>query len=339
MTGKRAGRGDGPTVSPNRAIVFATIVLLSILALTILWQIMDDPRHDDIEELLSNAPLVDMASGLADAPKPPAEEWLTNREVLRVAIAPVISPEESLNLYDGLVSLIAEQLGREPVLLQRSSYAEINSLLRHGYCDIAFVCSYAFVEGERDFKLTALAVPVIEGRTTYNSYIIVPVESTAQSLLDLKGMRFASADILSNSGWLYPKCWLQRHNQDPDNFFSEHLFSGSHDRSLRAVATGIVDGAAVDSIVYHYMLDDDPSLGEKIRIVTKSPPFGMPPIAANPDLDAAFRQRIIEVLLDLHKTEEGRKALQPLRIDHFIRPRKGLYDSVRQAANGTDCRE
>ena len=40
---------------------------------------------------------------------------------LVVAIAPVISPEKSLEMYRGLVEYLAEKTGRAPVLMQRRS--------------------------------------------------------------------------------------------------------------------------------------------------------------------------------------------------------------------------
>jgi hypothetical protein len=60
-----------------------------------------------------------------------------------------------------------------------------------------------------DFGMEALVVPVIGGATTYHSLILVPRSSGAASILDLRGRRLASADNMSNSGWLCPAVWLQ----------------------------------------------------------------------------------------------------------------------------------
>ncbi len=154
---------------------------------------------------------------------------------LRVAIAPVVSPEKSLQLYQGLVNHLAEKLGRRPVSLPRGTYVDVNDLLRYGRCDLAFVCTYPFVRGEREFGLEILVVPEIGGEVTYHSLILVPRGSNATSLLDLRGKRFASADILSNSGWLYPATWLKDRGEDATSFFGEHVITGSHDRSVTAV--------------------------------------------------------------------------------------------------------
>jgi len=251
---------------------------------------------------------------------------------LRVAVAPVISPEKSLKFYQGFLDYLGEALGEKTVLLQRQSYAEVNNLIRHGGCDIAFICAYPFVQGERDFGLEALVIPQINGKITYRSFIIVPRQSTAASLLDLRGKRFASSDFFSNSGWLFPAVWLLQKGMSPEDFFAEHVVTGSHDRSVMAVATGYIDGAAVHSVVYEQMVLDNPSIMEKTRIIMKSPSFGMPPVVAKPKMDPVLKERVLNVLLGMHTTPEGKEKLAALGFERFLVPDIRIYDSVRKAA-------
>jgi len=249
---------------------------------------------------------------------------------LRVAIAPVISPEKSLIKYQELVEYLANKLDRKPESFQRTTYAQTNDLVRYGRCDIAFVCTYPFVRGEMEFGMQALVVPQVAGKVTYHSLILVPEGSQVNSLLDLRDKRFASADIMSNSGWLYPATWLIKHGENPNEFFSEHILSGSHDRSVEAVVNKYVDGAAVDSLVFDQMVKEDQSILVKTRIVIQSPPFGMPPLAVPPDIDPDLKSSILSVLLNMHNDNQGRKILDDLLIDKFVVPEQQLFDSVRK---------
>ena len=251
---------------------------------------------------------------------------------LRIAIAPVISPEKSLPLYKELVIYLGKLLNITPDILLRSSYSETDNLLQHDGCDVAFVCTYPFVLGERDYGLKLLVVPRVNGKITYQSFIIVPAESNAVSLMDLKGKRFASCDIISLSGWVYPAIWLLQHGENPRKFFGEHIFSGSHDRAIRAVASRFVDGAAVDSLIYESMIKDDPGLTDKIRIIMKSPEFGMPPIVTTPQMDPALREALRKALVSMHESSEGKEILTKMGIERYEVPDKALYDSVRRAA-------
>jgi len=258
--------------------------------------------------------------------------------VLRVAIAPVISPEKSLEMYQGFVDYLSRALGREPAFLRRASYAEVNDLVRHGLCDVAFVCTYAYVRGEREFGMELLVIPEIDGSITYNSYIIVSRDDPASSLLDLRGRSFASADIMSNTGWLFPYTWLRERGEEFKSFFSQSLITGSHDRSVLAVANGLADGAAVDSIVYEHMVADDPSIGGATKVILRSPGYGMPPLVVPVELDAGLKAELRLELLGMHEEPEGRLILDDLRITRFRVPDPSLYDAVRTASDSLEGR-
>lgn len=244
---------------------------------------------------------------------------------LRIAIAPIISPEKSLILYKDFVDYLGNAVGRKGIFIIRPTYIEINKLLWSDKCDIAFICTSAYIRGKKDFGLKILAIPVIKGKITYRSYIIVPSSSKAKSLLDLKGKRFASCDILSTTGWLYPAIWLYRHNIEPERFFSEHIITRSHDRSVYSVARQYVDGAAVDHIVYEQLPRD---VLAKTKVILKSPPFGMPPFVTNPKIDPVIKNKILKVLLNMHKDPDGEKILSKLGFDRFIVPKDKFYESI-----------
>lgn len=249
---------------------------------------------------------------------------------LRIAIAPVISPEKSLETYRDFVDYLGRKLDRTPIFQRGQNYSEVNNLLRLKQCDMAMVCTYAYVLGEREFGMKLLAIPQIRGETVYHSFIIVPKSSEISSLLDLRNKRFASSDVLSTSGWLYPMTWLKSQGLDMERFFSKHIISGSHDKSIYAVTAGIVDGAAVDSVVYQQMVLKEPGLGEETKVIQESPPFGMPPLVVpagiSPDLEAQMRT----VLFNMHTDSDGKEILGSLAIDRFVAAQKTLYDSVQQ---------
>jgi len=278
-----------------------------------------------------------------DGPPRPAAEGagqdVPAKPTLRVAVAPVLSPERSLVKYESFVHYLAGQLGRTPSFVLRPRYAETSDMVRYGQCDMAIVCAYPFVRGERDFGMEALAVPQIRGATTYHSLVLVPQSSPAASLLDLRGKRFASADIISNSGWLFPAVWLRQHGEDPDRFFGAHIISGSHDRSVEAVVNGTADGTAVVSLVYDQMAAEDPSILEKTKVILKSPPFGNPPIVVHPRLNGKLKEQLLSVLLNMHNEPEGQKVLAALRYERFVAPEPALFDSAREMAKDWEARK
>jgi phosphonate transport system substrate-binding protein len=254
-----------------------------------------------------------------------------SQPLLRFGVAPIVSPEKSIEMYQELIEYVAEKTGRKPVPVYRSSYSETNDLVRYNRVDVAVVCTYPFIRAEHEFGMQALAVPQVQGTTTYQSFIIVPQSSPAKSLFDLRGKRFASGDVMSTTGWLFPAMTLMKAGESPARFFGEHVLTGSHDKSVQAVVDGYVDGAAVHGIVLDLMADEDPSVLKKIKIIDRSLPFGIPPIGANPALDPALKQSIVSALLNMHKDPKGKKVLAKLQIEQYVVPVKGLFNDLRKA--------
>ena len=249
---------------------------------------------------------------------------------LRLAVANVISPTGTLESYSAIVDYISEKLGRPVELIQRRTYAETNDLVRQGEVDIAFVCTSAYVIGHEEFGMELLVAPQVNQETVYYSYLIVPSESEADSMEDLKGKTFAFTDPLSNSGRLYPTFLVHQLGENPESFFRRTFFTYSHDDAIQAVANGLADGAAVDSLVFQFTLSRQPDLANKVRVIHKSPPFGIPPVVIGPQVRPQLRAELQELFLGMDADPLAANALSELDIEKFVLIGDTAYDSVRE---------
>lgn len=136
---------------------------------------------------------------------------------LRVAVAAMISPKETFDLYRQLLAYLGHRLNRDLEFVQRKTYGEIDELLRRGEIDLAFICSGPYVAGKERFGFESLAVPEVHGSHFYRSYLIVNKDSPYHHLEELKGhtrlqYRQAGAHLLAgpNAGTagnlLQPHC-------------------------------------------------------------------------------------------------------------------------------------
>ncbi|MFH1701273.1 MAG: phosphate/phosphite/phosphonate ABC transporter substrate-binding protein [Candidatus Zixiibacteriota bacterium] len=214
------------------------------------------------------------------------------RPALRVAIGAMISPETTRDYYEELIELLADKLGRRAIFSQRRTYAEVNALVANKEADIAFVCSGPYTKGHDEFGMEIIAAPVVRGQTVYHSYILAHRDSEIQSFDDLRGKRFAFTDPNSNTGFLAPTYMLSKHGKIPESFFGETFYTHSHDNSIRAVAEGLADGAAVNALVWDFINAIEPELTECTRIVDKSPPYAMPPVVVHPDLPGELKKQL-----------------------------------------------
>jgi phosphonate transport system substrate-binding protein len=255
---------------------------------------------------------------------------LTDDGTLHVAIATMISPQRTFNLYIDLVEYISKKINIPVTFVQRKSYQEVNELLVNGYLDLAFICSGAYVEAVKSGKMEIIAVPVVNGKPYYYSYLIVPASMEFKSMKDLMDKRFAFVDPLSNTGRFYPLYLIKLEGLNPATFFKEFIYSHSHDRSIEMVAQGIVDGAAVDSMVWEYYVKTHPEVKERVKVVMRSEPFGIPPFVSTSATDRRIRNEIRDVMLNMNSDERGRNILSSLGIDRFERADDSLYDSIRR---------
>ena len=249
---------------------------------------------------------------------------------LRIAVGGMITPKAGFGYYRQFLDYLHERTGIHVDYVDGDSYAEINELVRSGKADVAFVCGGPYVDGHKAFGMELLAAPRAYGKTVYYSYIIVPRKSEVKRFRDLRGMTFAFTDPLSNSGKLAPTYMLAKMGETPDTFFKKYLFTMKHDKSIKAVAQGIVDGAAVDSLIWEYENRKNPEFTSQTRIIEKSPPYGIPPVVVRQDLDPALKKRVRQVFLEAHEDAKGREILKGMMIDRFERIPDSAYDSIRE---------
>lgn len=258
---------------------------------------------------------------------------------LRLAVGAIISPKNTYIYYKEILDYISVRM-RVPVeLVQRDTYEAVNQLIKNNEIDAAFVCSGAYVDGNRDFGMELLLAPQAYGETCYYSYIIVPNHSNVKKIEDLKGKKFAFTDPMSNSGKLIPTYILSKMGYTPQNFFSTYIFTYSHDKSIEAVANKLVDGAAVDSLIWEYINQINPALTSKAKIIQKSDPCGIPPLVVPKELNPIIKKNLKNILINMHTDPEGKKILDKIKIDRFVEIDDSAYDSIREMGKWIKAQE
>jgi phosphonate transport system substrate-binding protein len=134
---------------------------------------------------------------------------------------------------------------------------------------------------------------------------------------------------MSNTGHLAPNYYLTLLGETPASFFGSYMYTYNHDSSVLAVADNLVNGAAIDSLVYDQMIDANPELADKTKIIDRWGPYGIPPVVFHPAMDLKLKQELQEIFLNLHIFNEGAVVLDDLGIDKFVIVPDNIYDSIR----------
>jgi len=258
------------------------------------------------------------------------ETQIRQPTTLRVAVAAMISPKETIVYYQELLDYLGKKLGYQVQLIQKKTYGEINDLFPKGQIDLAFICSGPYAVGKEIYGFEALATPQVRDEPFYRSYLIVNINSKFKRLKDLKGHVFAFTDPDSNTGTLVPNYWLLEMGVEPNLFFKKVTYTYSHDNSIMAVAKKLVDGAAIDGHKWEYYNRRSSFYTSMTRVIKKSRPFGSPPLVASTHLDKYLKEQIQQVLLAMHQDPDGSWILKELMIDRFVIPQEEWYQPVRQ---------
>jgi phosphonate transport system substrate-binding protein len=258
-----------------------------------------------------------------------SENHLEQRPLL-IALASVISPKETIGYYRAIAQHVAKATGRPTVLIQRKTYAEVNMLMSNGEVDIAFLSTgaYASYRGMNEIELLVMAER--SGNSLYTPDVIVHRDSEFQSLEDLQGRTFAFTDPLSFSGHMVIEDYLSRQNTVPEKYFKRFFYTYNHDKSLWAVANHLVDGASIDSQIYEYAKLRNPSLTEKIRIISSLKPSPTGPVAISKRVPPEQKEALQQIFLKMNQTPETADAMQQLIIDRFVLPQPELYAPLKK---------
>jgi len=247
---------------------------------------------------------------------------------LRFAVATMVSAEATFSTYRHLVQHVCRQIGRSEAFVVRPSYADVRRALERGEVDVALVCTGTYVHALPGGRVKLLVQPEFEDGLQYRCAVIVPADSKVARFEDLRGRVMAFTDRESNTGYLVPVMALRDRGLAPGSLFAKVLFTGSHDRSILAVASSYVDAAAVDSLVWQSKLQEEPSLADRARVVWHSEPFGPPPVVTPASISGELERALRESFLTMHLDEQGRQILSALGIRRFVPARPESYGSA-----------
>src|SRR6266568_3611387 len=235
---------------------------------------------------------------------------------------------------NAMASALATATGLRWKVSIPTSYAAQIEAMCSGQADIAAIaplqmtllldkdCGTPIVAALRKDDTGALA-------TTYKSKILVQTASGITDLNGLKGKKFSFVDPISASGYLFPTLLVKnKTGQDPKAFFGSTIFAGSHDKSVLAVYSGQVDGAA--SFIDARMPAD---VIAKTKVIDTAGPIPNDGIAVAKGFPAALQAQITKALIDYCASDAGKVQCKALfGWDGLKEVTADFYNPVRDAA-------
>ena len=253
--------------------------------------------------------------------------------VLRVSAIPDEAPTELQRKFKPLGDYLQRETGLEVQFTPVTDYAAVVEGLASQKIDLAWLGGFTFVQAK--IRTNGAATPIVQRAADekFTSKFIVPIDSPAKSLADLKGKNFAFGSPSSTSGHLMPRFYLAKAGIQPDTDFKAVAFSGAHDATVAFVASGRAEGGVLNASVWDKLVEAKNPNAAKVRVLTTTPPYYDYNWTVRPGLDAALTKKLTDAFLKLDPSQPAMKEIMDLqRASRFIPTQASNYDGIEAAA-------
>lgn len=252
--------------------------------------------------------------------------------VLRVSAIPDEAPTELQRKFKPLGDYLKKETGLDVQFTPVTDYAAVVEGLATNKIDLAWLGGFTFVQAK--LRTQGGALPIVQRAedAKFTSRFIVPVDSTAKTLADLKGKTFAFGAPSSTSGHLMPRYFLMQAGIDPDKDFKTVAFSNAHDATVTFVASGRAEAGVLNASVMDKLVESHNPNAEKVRVLAITPPYFDYNWTVRPGLDPALTKKLADAFLKLDPANPEQKEIMALqRASKFIPTQASNYDGIESA--------
>jgi phosphonate transport system substrate-binding protein len=212
---------------------------------------------------------------------------------LRIALVPSDDAEEMMKQFSKLKDYLQATLHMPVTVLNVTSYGACIEAMKKKRIEVAWFGPMSYVLAEREANAEAFLLSADQkGVTSYLSEILVPPNSTAKSILDLRGKKMGLVEASSTSGYLIPSYLVYNASKMRIDQFCSVAFLGNHDAVVNAVKQGTVDAGGTNNITVERMLAEGKLKASEYRVLAKSDPLPGSPLAWRKDLPDDFKQKL-----------------------------------------------
>ena len=254
------------------------------------------------------------------------------QQVLRVTAIPDESPTELARKAAPLVKYLEGKLGMKVEFTPVTDYAAAVETVVNRKIDLAWFGGFTFVQAE--VRSGGKVIPLVqrEEDAKFRS-VFITTDPTIKTLADLKGKDVSFGAQSSTSGHLMPRSAVLQAGLDPDKDFRRVAYSGAHDATIAAVASGKVQAGALNVSVWDKFVADKKVDPAQVRVFYTTPPFYDYNWTVHADMPAALREKIKAAFLALDRnTPEGKEILDLQRATRFIPTQPENYKGIETAA-------
>ncbi|MGE5300564.1 MAG: phosphate/phosphite/phosphonate ABC transporter substrate-binding protein [Acidobacteriota bacterium] len=251
------------------------------------------------------------------------------KEIL-IGLIPEMNVFKQRERFKPLAEYLTKKTGVKVNLTILSRYGNIIERFTSEKMDGAFFGSFTGALAIQKLGVVPLARPMnLDGSTQYWGYLFVRKDSGIKGVNDMKGKKMAYVEKATTAGYVFPVAYFKEHGvKDPDKFFSDHFFAGSHDAAIYAVLDRKTDVGAAKHSMYDRVRKADPRVDKELVILAESAKVPSNGLCVRKGLDKGIQKKLKEALLNIDKNPEGKVVLQKFGGIKFIETTVADYNPV-----------
>jgi phosphonate transport system substrate-binding protein len=277
----------------------------------------------------SRAPSGDKA---APVPQPAA-----GGPAITIALLPERNVFEQKKRYQPVQEYLTAAIGRPVSFRLLDNYQLIFTEILEHRVEGAFFGSMNGAIAQLKGGVEILARPVdLSGVSTYSGVIFTKIDSAVtKDPLTWKGKRIALVNKATTAGYLFPLSLLRRsgYQGQPEAYFKQITFTGSHDAAILAVFNGESDFGACKNTIYEEYTRLHPEIERNLTVLATSAAVPSNGLGVRPDLDPQLKRQLREALIGMDTHENGQRALRQFQVQRFIETGANDYAPVFTMAN------
>ncbi|MCU7836768.1 MAG: phosphate/phosphite/phosphonate ABC transporter substrate-binding protein [gamma proteobacterium symbiont of Taylorina sp.] len=201
--------------------------------------------------------------------------------------------------FKPFMEYLSRELGQPVKLYLAKDNAELADRLNDNKVQIALFGGTAYVEAKRkypDIQYLATAQTLEHGikQSYYYGHIITLKDSPYKNLKDLINTRFAYASKESTSGYKFPRVYFYKKRIQPERYFSELIFAGSHAKLTDMLANREINAGSTYDVNLSTAIKKH---GDIFKTIVKLGPITNLALVSNHQLSQDLLAKIIAALL------------------------------------------
>ncbi|ABG40058.1 phosphonate ABC transporter, periplasmic phosphonate-binding protein [Paraglaciecola sp. T6c] len=241
-----------------------------------------------------------------------------SQQALTFAVVPQQSAKKLAKLWTPLLKEISATSGVELVFTTAPNIPIFEQRLERGEYDFAYMNPYHFTVFNQTAGYHALAK---QRNKSIQGIIVVKQDSPITTLQQLENLTLAFPAPAAFAATLLPKADLQA-----QNILIESRYVSSHDSVYLAVARGLLPAGGGIMRTFNNAPEQ---VRDSLRVLWKTKAHTPHAIASHMSVPLEVRERVLQSLLSLDKTKQGKGLLKTINFSAFESAEDNDWDDIR----------